>query len=157
MSNGQRYESVLTSQGKVAVYLQPASQVRKLVLVGVSTATTIGALTTRNLIDYSQPSRQGDYLIVSHSALERTASGVPVLEQYRDFRASVAGGSYNAQLYFIDQLEDQFAYGIKRHPNAVRNFIHWARRQYSSPLKAVLLLGKGFYTLQREDKKIILT
>lgn len=150
LSNGQRYESVLTSQGKVAVYLQPASQIRKLVLVGVSTATTIGALTTRNLIDYSQPSRQGDYLIVSHSALERTASGVPVLEQYRDFRASVAGGSYNAQLYFIDQLEDQFAYGIKRHPNAVRNFIHWARRQYSSPIKAVLLLGKGvLYTAER--------
>lgn len=150
LSNGQRYQTILTTQGKVAVYLQPSSQARKLVLVAAASASMVTSLATRNFIDYSQPSRQGDYLIISHPALERTTSGVPVLEQYRDFRTTVAGGSYRAQLYFIDQLEDQFAYGIKRHPSAVRNFIHWTRRQYSFPIKAVLLLGKGvLYTAER--------
>ena len=150
ITNGQRYETLLTSQGKVAVYLQSASQIRKLVLVRASTASAISTMVPRNFVDYSQPARQGDYLIVSHTALERTATGLPVLEQYRDFRASVAGGSYKSQLYFIDQLEDQFAYGIKRHPNAVRNFIHWSRRQFSAPIKAVLLVGKGvLYTAER--------
>lgn len=150
LTNGQRYVTLLTSDGKVAVYLQPATQLRKLVLVAASTASAVSAMTTRNFIDFNQPARQGDYLIVSHPALERTAAGLPILEQYREFRASAAGGSYRAQLYFLDQLEDQFAFGIRRHPSAIRNFIHWARARYTLPIKAVLLIGKGvLYTAER--------
>lgn len=150
ITNGQRYVTQLNTGGKVVVFLQPATQVRKLQLIASTAAMTIASLHPRNFVDYSQPSRQGDYLIVSHASLAQTTSGLPVLEQYKDFRASAAGGSYRSQLYFIDQLEDQFAYGIKRHPNAVRNFIHWARRQFTTPIKAVLLLGKGVvYTAER--------
>ena len=43
----------------------------------------------------------------------------------------------------IDQLEDQFAFGIKKHPLSIRNFIRWARVNYPAPLKNVLLIGKG--------------
>ncbi|HAN37464.1 MAG TPA: hypothetical protein DCQ29_01060, partial [Chitinophagaceae bacterium] len=53
------------------------------------------------------------------------------------------GGGYNAKLYNINELIDQFAFGIKKHPLSIRNFIRMARQVYNQPLKAVFLLGKG--------------
>ncbi|HAI82024.1 MAG TPA: hypothetical protein DCL43_00005, partial [Chitinophagaceae bacterium] len=50
---------------------------------------------------------------------------------------------YNAKLYNINELIDQFAFGIKKHPLSIRNFIRMARQVYNQPLKAVFLLGKG--------------
>ncbi|MFM8711112.1 MAG: C25 family cysteine peptidase, partial [Sphingomonadales bacterium] len=72
------------------------------------------------------------------------------LEQYKQFRSSVAGGSYKANLYFIDQLEDQFAFGIKKHPESIRNFIRFARTRFAQPLRSVFLIGKGvLYSIDR--------
>ena len=39
------------------------------------------------------------------------------------YRSSPAGGGYNAKVYDIDQLIDQFAFGIKTHPYSIKNFI----------------------------------
>lgn len=150
LSNGQRYQTLLDEQGRVRVLLQPAPNERKLLLVGPTISQPIVSFTQRQFIDYTQASRQGDYLIISHPALERTASGTLVLEQYKQFRASAAGGSYRANLFFIDQLEDQFAYGIKKHPESIRNFIRFATARFSAPIRSVFLIGKGVtYPLDR--------
>ena len=39
------------------------------------------------------------------------------------------------EVYMIDQLEDQFGLGIKKHPLSIRNFLRWARANYSDTLK----------------------
>lgn len=148
--NLQRYQTQLDASGKVLVYLQPALQERKLILFNATNATTISSFTARNFIDYRQSNQQGDYLIISHAALSLTQTGVNALEQYRSFRSSPQGGSYNARTFFIDQLEDQFSYGIKKHPDAIRNFIRFARARFLQPPKAVFLIGKGvLYTIDR--------
>ena len=150
LSNGQRYQTLLDGEGRVRVLLQPALLERKLLLIGSQAAQVVSNFSQRQFIDYSQPARQGNYLIISHPSLERTAAGVSVLEQYRQFRSSAAGGSYTATIYFIDQLEDQFAFGIKKHPESIRNFIRFARARFSQPLRSVFLIGKGVvYTLDR--------
>jgi hypothetical protein len=153
LTNGQRYQTQLDSEGRVRVLLQPASRERKLLLTVAGVFQSVNVFSQRQFIDYSQAARQGDYLIVSHPALERTAAGVSVLEQYKQFRSSVAGGSYKANIYFIDQLEDQFAFGIKRHPESIRNFIRFARARFAQPLRAVFLIGKGVvYTIDRSQE-----
>jgi hypothetical protein len=38
---------------------------------------------------------------------------------------------------------DQFAFGIKKHPLSVRNFIRYARASFSVSLKNVFLIGRG--------------
>lgn len=150
LANLQRYETVIDASGKVKVFIGPVSQERQLIVVNSASATTISTISTRNFVDYTQANQQGDYLIISHPSLATTRSGVNVLEQYRSFRSSPPGGSYAARIYFIDQLEDQFGFGIKRHPNAIRNFIRFARTRYTQPLKAVFLIGKGVvYTTER--------
>lgn len=149
-NNLQRYQTQLDGSGKVLVYLQPAPQERKLILCNPTTATLVTNFTTRNFVDYRQSSQQGDFLIISHPALSTTQTGVNALDQYRAFRSSSEGGSYTANVYLIDQLEDQFAFGIKKHPDAIRNFIRFARNRFVLAPKSVFLIGKGvLYTAER--------
>lgn len=154
LTNGWRIVTTLAGS-LLRVYLPPATQERKLLLVSQlpSLPREITAMTTRNFINYTLAANQGDYLIISHSALTTTSSGVNVVEQYRQYRSSTEGGNYVARTYFIDQLEDQFSWGIKRHPISIRNFVRWAGVQFSRPLKAVFLIGKGvLYTLDRSQE-----
>ena len=150
LNNLQRYQTQLDASGKVRVYVGASSIERKLVLFNAASANIVTNLTQRNFVDYTQTGQQGDYLIISNTALATTQSGTNALEQYRAFRSSAEGGSYAARIYFIDQLEDQFAFGIKKHPNSIRNFIRFARNRFTQPLKAVFLIGKGvLYTIDR--------
>jgi hypothetical protein len=67
-----------------------------------------------------------------------------------NYRSSPAGGSYNTQLMDINELTDQFAFGIQKHPLAIRNFLNWARNNYFQKPEFVLLIGRGMaYTEYR--------
>jgi hypothetical protein len=87
--------------------------------------------------------KQGDYLIISNPVLYNGSNGSSPVEEYRVYRSSLAGGGYNAKIYDIDQLIDQFAFGIKSHPYSIKNFILYALNNYSTPPKFVFLIGKG--------------
>jgi hypothetical protein len=107
-------------------------------------------LLQRNFTDYSKTANQGDYLIISNQIL---MNGGPQVGQYRDYRHSAAGGGYNAQIFDIDQIEDQFAFGIKKHPISVKNFLRYARNNFSTTPKFVFIIGNGltymdYYTNQ---------
>lgn len=144
LTNGKRYLGDISNASLVKVLLQPSTVKRKLLIVSTSVSPIIiTALQSRQFVNYTTTANQGDYLMISHSSFTvGTGSGNP-LENYRAYRASSIGGAYNAKIYFIDQLEDQFAYGIKQHPLAVINFLRWARASFSSPIKSVFLIGKG--------------
>ena len=72
------------------------------------------------------PANQGDYLIISNPVLYNGSTGSNPVDDYRAYRSSPAGGGYNAKIYDIDQLIDQFAFGIKSHPSSIKNFILYA-------------------------------
>src|SRR6266511_2683327 len=82
-------------------------------------------------------------LIMANSILYNGANGSNPVDNYKVYRSSAAGGSYSAKIYDIDQLVDQFAFGIKKHPSAIRNFIQYALNNYTMPPKFVFLMGKG--------------
>jgi len=142
LTNMQRYVGDIQPSGIVRFRLVPSATERNLVLM--STASNgmqqVTRIATRNFVNYAQAGAQGDYLIIYHPNL---AGGANPVEQYRAYRASATGGGYNAKLYDINELIDQFAFGIKKHPLSIRNFVRMARQVYGQPLKAVFLLGKG--------------
>lgn len=144
LSNRKRYTGDISESGVIKFALPPSVQKRKLVLMNMlaANANMVGTLTPRNFIDYGHPDYQGNYLIISNSLLYNGTSGNPV-EAYAQYRSSAAGGSYNAKIYTIDQLTDQFAFGIKRHPAAVKNFIRYAEDIFTAYPQAVFLIGKG--------------
>jgi hypothetical protein len=152
LTNGKRYVADISSPGTVKVVLQPSATARKLVLVSQNTSNfyDVSYMQQRNFVNYGLPANQGDYLIITSAVLTGATAGGDPVEDYRQYRSSAAGGSYNAKVYLIDQLIDQFGYGIKMHPLSIRNFIRWARANYSAPLTNILLIGKGVvYTQYR--------
>jgi flagellar hook assembly protein FlgD len=143
LTNGKRYVGDITNPSLVKVALQGSATSRKLLLVSQAHGfTAIGPLQQRNFVNYATAANQGDFLMITHAALVNGSGANPV-EDYRMYRSSAAGGGYNAKVYMIDQLIDQFGYGIAQHPLSIRNFLRWARVNYSIPLKNILLIGKG--------------
>jgi hypothetical protein len=145
LTNGKRYAGDISTPSLVKVMLQPSVVKRKLLILSSTSVSPIAitALQFRQFVNYLTASNQGDYLIISHNAFTTGTSAGNPLDNYRAYRASSIGGSYNAKIYFIDQLEDQFAYGIKQHPFSIVNFLRWARANFTSPIKSVFLIGKG--------------
>lgn len=152
LTNGRRYEADATNPSLLKVYLQPSSAVQELVLVNQDASNTknIAAFQTRNFLNYLLPANQGDYLMITNSAILNGPGGSQPVEEYRAYRSSASGGGYNARVYMVDQLIDQFGFGIKNNPLGVRNFLRWARDKYSSAPKQVFIVGKGVnYYLSR--------
>ncbi|MEO7984243.1 MAG: C25 family cysteine peptidase, partial [Bacteroidota bacterium] len=134
-----------TANSLVKVVLQPSATERRLLLVS-SYASVIIPVTTlqpKNFINFSLPANQGNYLIITDPALMNGANGSNPVNDYKNYRSSTAGGSHNPKIYLVEELVDQFSYGIKKNPLGLRNFIRFARNTFPTGVKNVLLIGKG--------------
>jgi hypothetical protein len=145
LTNGKRYVADIANAPTIRIVLQASATPRKLVMVTQDPGypVTVSNLQQRNFVNYSLPANRGDYMIITHAALLSGPNGSTPVEDYRAYRASALGGSYTAKVYMIDQLIDQFAFGIKNHPLSLRNFLRWARNNFPVPVKSVFLIGKG--------------
>lgn len=145
LSNGKRYAVDATSPTLLKVFTESGAGTQDLLLVNdnVSNVKNITAFETRNFVDYSAAANQGDYLIITHRALLTGPNSTQPVEEYRAYRQTATGGAYNANIYVIDQIVDQFGFGIKQNPLAVRNFLRWARSRFTRPLQYVFIVGKG--------------
>ncbi|HEY1872645.1 MAG TPA: C25 family cysteine peptidase, partial [Chitinophagaceae bacterium] len=145
LTNGARYVADISNPSFIQIVLQPSSVDRKLVLVSEdnSNLNSISSFQARNFVDYGTASNQGNYLIISNQALFTASNGSNPIDDYRTYRTSPAGGSFNAKVYDIDQLVDQFAFGIKKHPLSVKNFIQYTLNKYATTPRFVFLIGKG--------------
>jgi hypothetical protein len=155
ITNGKRYTADISTPGTLKIALEPSLSARHLVLVSQEAANiaSVSSLTSRNFVDYSQPANQGTFLIITNSLLI-PASGANPVEDYRQYRSSAEGGGYKATIALIDELVDQFAFGIKKHPMSVRNYLLYARQQFSVKPKSALLIGRGVnYVNQRYSEK----
>ncbi len=142
LTNNKKYQAVLVGS-KYAYKLEASNTPRNCLLINVQSGNikSIANFKQVQFIDYSVPANQGNYIIVSHKNLMQGTTNM--VEEYRGYRSSAAGGSYNAKIYDIDQLEDQFAFGIKKHPLSVKNFLRKANQLNTIKPKYVLLIGKG--------------
>src|SRR5687768_1613828 len=143
LTNGKRYVADISDPSVVKVVLEPSNVDRKLLLVNetVSNIKQVSGFITRNFMNPNTTSNQGDYLIITHPILFDGPGGTNAVEQYRSYRSSAAGGGYDAKIFLIDELVDQFAFGIKKHPASIRNFLRWARANFTVTPKFVFLMG----------------
>jgi hypothetical protein len=150
ITNGKRYIGDISDPVLLKFALEPSMVDRKFVLISLepSNIAAIGTMNQRNFINYTLAANQGDYLIISHPRLYAGPGGSNPVDDYRAYRSSSAGGAYNAKIYEIDELVDQFAFGIQKHPNSVRNFLRWARANFSVAPKFVFLIGHAVEYIQ---------
>ena len=155
LTNLRRYVADISVPGKIRFVVLPSSAQANLVLVSQNpaAATAITTFQQRIFTDYHASANQGDYLIITHPILQLPYAGANQVEQYRLYRSSVAGGSFNAKIYDIDQLTDQFGYGIKKNPLGIKNFLRYARARFSAAPKYAFLIGRGLtYKEYRENE-----
>lgn len=160
-TTGNRYVGeILSTPGKVKFVLPPSTSARKCKLVNEESSNykIINELVQRTFSNFATASLQGDYIIISNPILYNDGNGNNYVDQYRAYRTSIPGGSYNAKIYDINELTDQFAFGIKKHPEAIRNFVAYANLQFVVKPKYVFIIGRGMnYMEQRANESNPLT
>jgi hypothetical protein len=87
--------------------------------------------------DYLTTQPNTDYLIITHTIL---LNGANLYKNYRNETGFTSG------VYNIQELYDQYAYGVKKHPFAIRNLIEDIYDENGEIPKFLFLLGKGINT-----------
>lgn len=137
--NGQRI--VCNVENNLVKVLLPGSEAGyKLLLVASSGIRQVSVLQATPFIDYNK--EQGEFIIISNPLLYNDGNGKNWVREYADYRASQDGGNYKTIIVDIQQLYDQFAWGIQRHPLSIRNFAHFVKKNWQNP-QYVFIIGKG--------------
>lgn len=144
ITNGNRYVANTDVAGKLRFLLRPSTQAYQLALVrgDNSAAANINTLEKKNFADYTNIANQGNYIIITSPILADSAGG-NYIEKYKQYRSSAEGGNYKVIVADISDLEDQFAFGIKMHPLAVKNFLRYARSKFATAPAYAFIIGKG--------------
>lgn len=116
----------------------------------VSDIGNIAVLKPVSFINYHEAVNQGNYLIISDTSLFDDGTGVNRVQEYADYRSSAAGGGFNVKIVDIEQLYNQFAYGIRKHPLSITNFALFAADSFDIDAEYIFLIGKAYtYNLLR--------
>jgi hypothetical protein len=141
LTTGTRMTGNLDGNGNVRFRIAQTGQRQNFIITSYNGSffRNINQGTAKTFINYAQANQSGDYLIITN---KRLMNGNAV-ENYRAYRAGAAGGAFNAKIYDIEELVDQFAFGIKMHPLGIKNFLRFARQNFPVPPKFCFLIGKG--------------
>ncbi|MBL7920636.1 MAG: hypothetical protein JNJ40_10005 [Bacteroidia bacterium] len=77
------------------------------------------------------------FVIIYHKSLQ---AGVTA---YKNYRQTLTGGSYNVITANVDELYEQFSYGINKHPLAIKNFCRYLKDSLTNVPNYVFIIGKG--------------
>jgi hypothetical protein len=140
LTNGTRINTQIINN-KIAVAVPPSAQNRQFILVADNAykMLTIENVTFTNF----NPNQGGDYIMLTHSKLFDDGTGFNQIQDYANYRASALGGNYTPIIVDVDQVYEQFGYGIDRHEQSIRNFVQWAVKHWSS--EYLFIIGKGVY------------
>jgi flagellar hook assembly protein FlgD len=139
LSNQQRIQTLI-EENLVKVKVPNDNQESKLLLQNVNSGWQPATLSPVSFINYG--ATNSDFIILSNKKLYDDGQGNNRVQEYADYRSSAAGGNYNVSVVEIQQLYDQFAYGIPLHPISIRNFGHFVDKNWADS-KFMLLIGKG--------------
>lgn len=132
---GSNFLSLVPNSGKNKLcYLADSSSV--LPIVRLSPINGTGSF-----VNYQSQVADSNYIIIYPPSLSNDAV------YYKNFRSSVAGGGFNVITACVNDLYDQFAFGVEVSPLALRNFCAMV---IAAPFKNpsnLLLFGKGIHSM----------
>jgi hypothetical protein len=144
ITNNLRITTVLDN-GKIKVVLPPSVLERQLVLFANNAVKNTIIRTAKPFTDFKR--NTGDYIILT------TPKFNDIAQTYAAYRASQNGGGFKPIIIDINQIYDQFGYGVQGHPLAVRNFAHFIRKNWQNP-QFILLMGKSKAFLYTRSKSV---
>lgn len=133
IQNGSNYECLIpnTSSTKKC-FVSSVGQVNNIINI-----TPVSG--TGNFTDYLTSQIDTAFIIITHPSLLSQAN------DYANYRLNVVAGNnpQNAIVFNVDELYEQFAYGIEKHPYAIRNFVDFIADNWSSHPRYLFLMGKS--------------
>lgn len=148
MTSGQKILPERLDGDKLGFILDPSEDDVQVYFAKPETIKSPISLSERVFTNYLNS--EYDYLLLSSTKL-RNEGNVDWIQEYADYRASEDGGGYSPVVLDIEQLYDQFAYGVDRHFISMRNYGFWAKENYDEP-KFMFIIGKGReYTRTRSE------
>lgn len=107
----------------------------------IKSITKIDPVTpTAQFTDYSLLAADSAFIIVTNKKLMSGAN------DYKNYRSNnIYGGFHNVILADIDELYDQFAYGIVKSPLSIKGFSDYLLDTYPSPPQNLFLIGKSLH------------
>lgn len=156
LTNGKRYVGDILIADTIRFAIPSLLTNSRFVLVKQDAFVSLNTSKKRNFVDYKQKSFQGDYLIISNPLIYGSGA-TNFVQQYSDYRESIAGGEFNPKIIDINEIEDQFAYGVKKHPLSIKNFLKFCRANFSEKPKYAFIIGKGVtYNEYRNNESNVL-
>lgn len=128
----------VTIEGSIGrVKLPPSLTLRKLILIQETQAVTeVATMTQTVFTDYSES--DAEFIIVSNSDLYFDQTGANRIQEYADYRSA----DFVTEVVDIQQLYDQFGYGVARSPIGIRNFGHFLKKNTDS-VKYFFFIGNA--------------
>ncbi|MEO6882573.1 MAG: C25 family cysteine peptidase [Bacteroidia bacterium] len=141
IQNGSNYQTlIINSGGEKKCFLTSDNQIQKINFLKPVNSNG-------NFTNFSTITADSAYIIVSHPSLY---SAVSNYVSYRSFDPN--GGHFNVVYADVNELYDQFAYGIDKDPLSIRNFCNYAINKWPGKPKYLFLIGKGIHSaLFRQD------
>jgi len=139
--------------------INPTSNVnRKFILLNVNddnaSIRKVENLKEKIFTNYSDFSNQGNYIIVTNSILR--GGSLDQIDRYETYRESELGGMHSVVAVDVEELYDQFAWGIDKHPMSIKNFVNFAMDNWENQPKFLNIIGRGIayhYTRFDNDEK----
>ncbi len=83
-----------------------------------------------------------EYLILTSRKLNKEENGVNQVQAYADFRSSPSGGNYDVGIINVEDIVQQFGYGVEQHSHAIKNFSNYIRTKWPD-FEMAFIIGKA--------------
>ncbi len=140
LTNNKIYNGT-ESGGVVKFYLDVSAVPRDAFLTNIASVSNVPAFIPVTFRDYSSTGNQGNYIILTHKSYINASPNY--INDFKSYRSSLAGGSYQPVVVDITELYDQFAYGYDYHPLSIRNFVAYANANWTIKPNFMFIIGKG--------------
>lgn len=132
--NGDYKILVPNSGGEKKCFFSNSSNIQN-----ISSLSAVSA--NAQFVDILANNPNGDYFIITSPDLITSNGNYKSATDYQNYRNSTG---YNAVLINVEDLYQQYSYGIRKHPLSIRNFLRRAQQYYTHELKGLFLLGKAY-------------
>ena len=125
-----------SSGSDLSAIIHASTSKSKIIVSTRSKINKITKLINVKMVDYDNLTENPDYIIISHSSLSSATNNYAIYRQSQ---------GYKVLNIDIDNLYNQFSYGINKHPLAIRNFLEYISDRYEKP-HFLFLIGKSVHT-----------
>ena len=141
LTNNLRIATSLQNNVVKALLPTGNTSTRKCVLLANTAIKRAAKVERRDFQKFDFENEKYNYILLTHSRLFDDGNGVNHVQEYADYRASQEGGAYTPIIVDVNQIYDQFGYGIERHELAIRNFLRLAATHWET--EQLFILAKG--------------